>query len=187
MGRTQNFIHGLVSLLPPEHYQKTEELWQMLDDECGLSGIKSIPIPHFSWLIGTDFDWKTLEDALAEIARKAHSISVQTGGIGIFSGIRPVIYIPVVRNAELNALHRLVWEAIQPIGMGLSPFYSPRLWMPHISLAYQDVTHENIGCAMQKLAFHTFNWEFEVNNISFMHEADAETGELHYQYDFEGK
>jgi len=179
-------MHGLVSLLPTDYYQEVQSIWQMLEDECGLTGIKATPFPHFSWLIGMDFDWKALEDTLAEIARRAHPISVQAGGIGIFSGEKPVIYLPVVRNAELNALHRLVWEAIQPIGVGLSPVYAPKLWLPHISLAYQDVTQENIGCAMQKLAFHTFNWEFEVNNISFMREADAETGELHYQYDFEG-
>lgn len=180
-------MHGLVSLLPKEYYVQVEELWQMLADSCDLKGIQVTPFPHFSWLIGENFDWQALKNTLAEIARKTRPFSVNTGGVGIFSGVTPVIFIPVVRNAELNALHRLVWDTIQPIATGLSPFYSPKLWVPHISLAYQDVTQENIACAMQKLAFQNFNWEFEVKNISFIHEADAETGELHYQFDFEGK
>ena len=180
-------MHGLVSLLPTDYYQEVQNIWQMLEDECELTGIKATPFPHFSWLIGTDFDWKALEKTLADIARNTHPFSIDTGGIGIFSGATPVIFIPVVRNDALNMLHHRIWDAIQPIGTGLSPFYAPKLWMPHITLAYQDVTQGNIACAIQKLAFRTFNWEIEVNNISFIHEVDAETGELHYQFNFTGE
>ena len=180
-------MHGLVSLLPTDYYAQVEELWHMLEYECGLTGIKVTPFPHFSWLIGEDFDWKALESTLAQLARETKPITVNSGGIGVFSGPNPVIFIPIVRTDALNALHKRIWDAIQPIGIDLSPYYAPQFWMPHISLAYEDVTQENIHCAMQKLAFQTFSWKFDVNNISFIHEPEGAVGKLYYQFDFTGK
>lgn len=156
----------------------------MLEDECGLTGIKVTPFPHFSWLIGEDFDWKVLEIKLSKIAKETDSFTVNTGGIGLFSGLSPVIFIPIARTDALNSLHGHIWDAVQPIGKGISPYYAPQYWIPHISLAYQDVDEENINCAMQKLAFRTFNWKLEVNNISFIYEPDGEIGKLHYQFNF---
>ncbi len=180
-------MHGLVSLLPKEHYQEVENIWQMLEDECGLVGIKVTPFPHFSWLIAADFDWQALEATLKEIAEDTEPFTVNTGGIGIFSGSSPVIFIPVLRTPNLNKFHQRVWDSIQSIGKDISPYYAPRIWTPHISLAYADVTQENISCAIQKLAFTMYNWEFKVDNISFIHEPDGTTGKLQHQFYFQGE
>jgi 2'-5' RNA ligase len=177
-------MHGLVSLLPNKYYKQVEEIWQELENDCGLSGIRVTPFPHFSWLIAKDFDWATLEQSMKEVAEKTRPFSVNTGGIELFSGPNPVIFIPIRHTAALRKLHQCIWDAIQLTGINLSPYYAPPIWTPHISLAYTDVTRENIGCAMQKLAFQTFNWEFEVNNISLIYEPDGKIGQLRYRFDF---
>lgn len=182
--RNKQPMHGLVSLLPADYYAKVEELWQMLEDEFDLTGIQATPFPHFSWLVGEDFNWDELEDTLRQIARETEPLIVNTGGIGIFSGPSPVIFIPVVRTAQLSALHQRIWDAIQPIGMDLSPYYSPNLWMPHITLAIKDVTPRKLEYALQKLVFQTFNWAFEVNNISFIRKEDDQEDEIYYQFNF---
>ena len=184
MARNEISMHGLVSLLPADYYTRVEELWQMLADECDLTGIQTTPYPHFSWLVGGDFDWDKLEETLRKIARETEPLLVNTGGIGIFSGPSPVIFIPVVRTAQLTTLHQRIWDAIQPIGIDLSPYYSPKHWMPHITLAIKDVTPRKLEHALQKLAFQTFNWAFEVNNISFIRESEDDVGEIYYQFNF---
>ncbi len=175
-------MHGLVSLLDKEHYQQVESLWQMLEKECGLTGIQATPFPHFSWLIASDFDWSALEIALQEITSQTSPFTAHTTGLGSFSGVNPVIFIPVVRTAELSALHRQVWESVRPHAIDISPFYSPDNWLPHISLAYADVTPDNIPCVMQKLAFRTYNWQIQVDNISFIHGPEGHIGEIRYQF-----
>ncbi len=180
-------MHGLVSLLPEPYYTQVEEIWQMLENECNLTGIKVTPFPHFSWLIASDFDWGALERTLKEIAHKTRPFTVNTGGIGVFSGISPVIFIPVIRTQALNKLHQRIWDAIQPLGEEISSYYAPQNWIPHISLAYMDVTEENISCAMQKLAFKSYNWEIKVDNISFIYEPEDTTGTLQHQFKFQGK
>ncbi len=36
-------MHGLVSLLDPEHYFQVEAIWNELEGDCGLTGIKITP------------------------------------------------------------------------------------------------------------------------------------------------
>ncbi|MBT3336427.1 MAG: 2'-5' RNA ligase family protein [Anaerolineae bacterium] len=180
-------MHGLVSLLDKEHYAHVENIWQMLEDECGLAGIKVTPFPHFSWLIARDFDWKALEETLKEIAKKTRPFTINTGGIGLFSGPSPVIFIPIIRTKALNKLHQHIWDAIQPLGEDISPYYAPQSWVPHITLAQIDVSKENIACVMERLAFQTFTWEIQVNSIRFIHQTSREAGELFYQYQFQGE
>ena len=179
-------MHGLVSLLDQPHNQLVESIWQTLDEECGLTGIKVTPFPHFSWLIGSDFEWKAFEFALQEIAAQASPLTVRTTGLGLFTGSNPVVFIPIIRTKELSEFHQLVWERIQPFGEGLSSYYSPAYWSPHISLAYSDVTPANLSCVMNRLAFQTYNWEIRIDNISFISEPDSQVGTIRYRYGFNG-
>jgi 2'-5' RNA ligase len=179
-------MHGLVSLLDEQHYQQVESIWQMLEKECGLTGIKVTPFPHFSWLIGSDFDWRSLESGLQELASQTRPFTVRASGLGLFSGPSPVIFIPVVRNKELSEFHHVIWERIWPLGTNLSAYYAPPSWTPHISLAYSDVTPENLPGIMDRLAFQSYNWEIHVDNITFIYEPDGQVGELRYHYEFKG-
>jgi len=179
-------MHGLVSLLDSKHHQHVESLWQLLEEECGLTGIRVTPFPHFSWLIASDFDWPALENSLREIASLTSPFTVHTAGLGLFSGPNPVVFIPVVRTAELSAFHQQVWESIQPFGIEISPLYSPASWVPHITLAYTDVTPANISCVMQTLAFQTYNWRIRVDNISFVNEPDGHVGQVRYKFELKG-
>lgn len=159
----------------------------MLEEECGLVGIKVTPFPHFSWLIARDFDYSTLEISLEKIAGETRPFTVRATGIGVFSGPSPVIFIPITRTQKLNELHQRVWDAIQLHGEEISPYYSPSNWVPHITLAQVDITQENISCAMQKLTFQSYSWEVDVDNISFIHQNDGATGQMQYEFKFKGK
>lgn len=179
-------MHGLVSLLNSKYHQQVESLWQLLEDECGLTGVKVTPFPHFSWLIASDFDWPALENTLREIASRTSPFKARTAGLGMFSGFKPVIFIPLVRTTELSEFHRQIWESIQPHGIDISQLYNPASWIPHITLAYEDVTPENIPCVMQNLAFQTYNWELQVDNISFIRQPAGQSSQIQHQFDFKG-
>jgi hypothetical protein len=66
----------------------------------------------------------------------------------------------------------LIWEQIKEVAQGVSPYYAPDLWMPHITLGYGDITNANLGCAMDALAFRDFNWQIDVDNLTFIGEFD---------------
>ena len=182
--KTPTLYGGLVCLLPKDYETCVQKLWQELGDECGIEGIDAAPLPHFSWLLAEGFEWNALKKRLANLTRNLRPITVTTNGIGIFSGTSPIIFIPLVRTDALNVLHKRIWEAVQPIGIELSPYYAPQRWVPHITLAYEGVTPRKLNCAMQKLAFQNSDGEFKVDNISFIYDGDEETGEINYRFNF---
>jgi 2'-5' RNA ligase len=177
-------MHGLVSLLPDPFYQKVESTWQTLESEMGLRGIRVTPYPHFSWQIAEDYDLDRLQPILEEIASQTKPFPAHTTGIGLFTGPRPVIFIAVVKTPELMQFHSLVWERILGTSTAASPYYSPEIWVPHISLAYEDVTSENVGEVMKKLAFQSYTWEMQVDNFAFIYEPQGVIGRLRFKIPF---
>lgn len=179
-------MDGIVSLLPQPFYQQVEELWDELEEKFGLTGIRVTPYPHFSWEIADHYHQPGLELVLKTIAQRTKPFTVTTTGLGVFSGEQPVIFIPVVKSPELSAFHQQVWKALLSVGEGISDLYSPRQWLPHISLAYMDVNGENIGAIMQALAMRTYNWQFQVDNFVHIYEPDGSVGKIKTQVQFSG-
>jgi 2'-5' RNA ligase len=177
-------MHGLVSLLDKNHYALVEEIWQELETDCGLKGIHVTPLPHFSWQIAEDYEWTALETALQDMALIAQPFPVYTTGLAFFTGERPVAYIPVVRTGELSIFHEMIWKRITPLSTRPSLYYSPSFWMPHISLAYGDLDTEKLSCLMDKLAFRTFNWQIEIDNLTLIYEPEGTIGQARYQFSF---
>ena len=177
-------MHGLASLLPETYYQKVEDLWKELEEKHGVTGIKVTPYPHFSWQIAEDYDLEKLEKIVQEIASGTAPFKVQTGGIGIFTGPKPVIFISVVKSQVLMKLHAKIWEKANAAGRDISALYSPDTWMPHISLAYEDVDESNIAAVMDGLFFRSFSWEMTIDNIAFIYEPSGTVGQIKFQYQF---
>lgn len=175
-------MHGLVSLLDKKHFNLVEEIWQDLENNCGLKGIHVTPLPHFSWQIAEDYDWDALELALQEIAATIEPFTVRTTGLALFTGESPVVFIPVVRTKELSEFHDAIWQQLALISSKPSLYYAPSFWMPHISLAYGDVDAEKLNCLMEKLASRTFNWEIEIDNLTLIYEPEGTIGQIRYKF-----
>ena len=179
-------MHGLISLLPPPYDAQVEVLWRELEEAHSLAGIRITPYPHFSWQIARHYDLEKLEHSLQRIAARTPPFSVHTTGLGLFSGPRPVLYIPVVKDPGLVRLHEIIWQELQTTAQGLSPYYGPGAWMPHISLAYDDLEPGNIGPILQSLLPRTFNWEMTIDNLAFIYEPDGEVGDLKFRVELQG-
>ena len=177
-------MHGLVSLLDPEHYFQVEKIWNELESGCGLTGIKVTPYPHFSWLIAEDFDWALAETTLAKIAASAQPFTVHTTGLSLFTGPMPVAYIPLVRTTELSRFHLQLWEQFQAVGRDISPHYAPEYWMPHITLAHTDLMPHALDCLMSRLAHRPFDWEIEVDNLALLLGPQGQSGRLKRRFEF---
>ena len=179
-------MHAIVSLLPEPYEQEVQSLWNELEDLCGLKGIHITPYPHFSWQVAKDYDFNLLDHTLEEIAHNTRPIIASTTGLGLFTGPRPVIYIRVVKSTPLVQFHQNLWQRTAMLARGISAYYGPDLWIPHISLASEDVNASNIVPVIEYLAFRPFTWEMQVNNIALIFQPAGEKGTLHSTYDFKG-
>jgi 2'-5' RNA ligase len=177
-------MYGIVTLLDPPVAAQVETIWQELEIECGLVGIKITPLPHFSWQISDNYVLDRIQATLKRVALSSSSFRVMASGIGIFAGQAPVIYIPVVKDENLLRLHARLWEETRQMAPGASRYYSPHHWMPHITLASGDVDVGRLDCAVRRLAFSLLDLEFPVDNLALVYQGDDKEGMLKYRFDF---
>jgi 2'-5' RNA ligase len=166
-------MNGIASLLDGPATARVERLWQELEVRCGLVGVKLTPFPHFTWQVTEDYDLPQFEVALRALAGQLEPFSIHTSGLGLFTGENPIIYVSIVKDESLMRFHSLLWEKMAGIASHPAPYYSPAQWVPHITLAYNDLTSANLDCAIQLLAFQTFNWEIQIDNLILVAQSEG--------------
>ncbi|HLJ35402.1 MAG TPA: 2'-5' RNA ligase family protein [Ktedonobacteraceae bacterium] len=176
-------MNGIVSLLDDHHYQLVENLWAELEREFSVRGVYVTPYPHFSYQVAAQYNVEQLEPILSNIAENSTPFHVVCGGLGIFTGPHPVLYIPVVRSQQLNQFHQQVWSATLETGSDAQDYYHPDYWMPHITIGFADINRDNIGSMLQFLSERNFNWDIPINNIAFIHD-DGTRQVLRSRFDF---
>jgi 2'-5' RNA ligase len=163
-------MDGIISLLDDTHYRLVEDLWRKLETQFGVHGVYATPYPHFSYHIADHYEPALLEPAIRRIAQGAAPFTVRAGGLGVFSGARPTLYVPIVRDAALTAFHRRVWEAMGPAAVKSVDYYSPPHWLPHITLGFADLTPDTLAQIIRLLAPRTFDWEITVTDLALIYE-----------------
>ena len=177
-------MHGLVSLLDEHHYKIVLNLWRELEDQFGLIGIKVTPYPHFSWQVAEDYTLDKIEKIIYKTTKKLKPFKIRTTGLGIFASETPILYITITLNKELMANHEIIFNSFKEITHGLVPYYTPSIWVPHISLAYTDLTQDNIGDVVRYLSTKDYHWEININNLAFIYEPTGSIGNLLYKVEF---
>lgn len=170
-------MYAIISVLDPESCQIVNEIWHQLCEACGLKAIYDLPTPHFTWLLADALDVRQTEPILSGIVSNAKQMTLHTFGIGLFTGENPVLYLPLVKSREMINLHEAIWEQIAPFSAGAKLYYSPRLWVPHITLALNDLTRDNLACAVSKIAFEQIELFVQVNNLAIVKQENDQPGE----------
>ena len=137
-------MQGLVSILPQPYYDHVLEIWDDLEAKFGLKGIRVTPLPHFTWQVADQYQVPELLKSMRSIAANTPPMEVCVKSAEAFVSDNPVVFLKVLKSAPLLKLHFRLWLKCLPIGKEMNMLYSPPLWRPHISLAYQDLTRERL-------------------------------------------
>jgi hypothetical protein len=167
-------MQGIVTLLDARHTALTEAIWAELAGALGLRGVYVTPFPHFSYHVANRYDPGGLTAALRAAAAGAQPFTVTTSGLAAFTGLVPVLYIPVVRTPQLSAFHASLWTALEPAASGSQDYYAPRQWLPHITLGLGDLTPNLLAEALRLLGGRSFNWEIRVDNLAHIDDAGGQ-------------
>lgn len=178
-------MHAVVSLLDDAYYTLVEKLWAELEKTFGLQGVYVTPYPHFTYQVAQQYDLTKLEPILEQFAKTQSSFTVRTTGLGLFTGGYPVLYIPVIRDANLTNLHENLWPEVSKAGAGIEEYYRPAQWLPHISLCFGDVDNNTLAEAVRLLGERDFNWEIPINNLALIYDTGAQQ-ELRSRFNFSG-
>ena len=175
-GQRDDGLEAVVSFLDATHDARVRELWAELETRFGLRGIYSAPFPHLSYHGARNFDDEKVEVLLAQTAAGLEPLTVRTAGLGLFTGEKPVLYLPVVKTPALMTLHSKLLDALSPLATGENPHYLPERWTPHITLAYGDLTHARVGSVLQRLSERSFDWELTLDNLALVYTEGQDQG-----------
>jgi 2'-5' RNA ligase len=176
-------MNGIASLLDEQTKSKVEELWLQLESKCGLAGAKITPFPHITWQVSEGYDLPRLKSILMGVALNTHPFIVNAYGLGIFTGEKPVIHVSIFKGEAITGFHSRLWKDIAEASIEPSPLYAPGQWVPHVTLAYNDVNRDNINCALQMLVFQDFSWEIKIDNLIYISQIGpqiTETAHFHF-------
>ena len=183
--KTVGGMQGVVSLLDDEHYESVEGIWRELERDFGVRGVYATPFPHFSYQVAESYRVEEVEAALRETALAHRPFKIRTAGLGVFNATHPVLYVAVVRGPELSALHEELWSRLSPLGEGVSDYYSPAEWVPHVTLAQSNIDYDQLCAIVRSLACRNFHWEVTVDNLSLIYDTGEQQG-LRCRYTFGG-
>ena len=164
----------IASLLDKKANSATEEYWAMLEAKCQLTEINSVPFPHFSWFTASGIAHPALPELFEDVAKDLYVFTIQTTGLGVFTGKSPVIYLPLIKTRQLIEFHEIIWKRLSEFVQDLNYHYSPDSWVPHITLAYGDVSVPRLACAVQNLANIDLSTTIEISNIALLTRIEEE-------------
>ena len=171
-------MFAIISALDPDSSATVSAIWQKLCQSCGLTAIYEIPTPHFTWLLADNLEIQKTRKALAEITAEASTMTLHTFGLGIFTGDQPVLYLPIVKSSKMIALHEKIWEQIIPLSDDPKMYYSPVLWVPHITLALNDLNQDNLTCAVNAIASEPIELFIKVDNLAIAEYQKSKSGKI---------
>ncbi|MEA3326673.1 MAG: 2'-5' RNA ligase family protein [Chloroflexota bacterium] len=180
-------MYAIISELNPAASADVNAYWRKLSRICGLKAIYHMPTPHLTWLVSQEVDVHSAALIISQIASQEDSISSHTSGLGIFTGEHPVLYLPIVKSQQMITLHQTIWNLVKPMTKTPNDFYSPKAWVPHITLALNDLTNDNLACAVNSIAFEEIELKITIDNLSFAEYEKEIAGEIIRRFNFQHK
>ena len=171
-------MYAIISELNKPASEEVKSIWQQLALECELDAIFHLPTPHLTWLICEDLDIPDAVPVLSGFVSQETCFSTHTTGLGVFTGKTPVLYLPVVKTKMFLSIHQIVWNLLTPFVRLHDENYSPEAWVPHVTLALNDLTMANLHCAINHLGFKEIRIEIFIASLSIVEFENDIAGEI---------
>ena len=158
-----------IALLPPREIQDyANQIKQHFAEHYASYGAQNSP-PHIT--LQPPFEWSNaelalLEECLKNFAGSRSSTPITLSGYGAFPP--RVIYINVVRSTEILELQAdLIAHTERNLGI-IDKFSKTRPFVPHITVAFKDLTRPNFKAAWQEFETQNLHFEFTAASLTLL-------------------
>lgn len=174
-------IYAVVSLIDKETWRGILNL--MPESRQTIARQNETEIIHLSWVVCQQIKEKKLVKDLQNISEHQSVLKISSGGMGIFCGEKPKITLNLARNKKIARLHSKIWNKCQPHMTGIKQYYSPDLWMPHITLIQDGFSKQDYAEFLNKSIYTPFEIEIPITNLAVLFQDDKNAGMLTH-FDF---
>ena len=174
---------GIVTKLPEPFCSDILNLWEKLENEFGFTGIKVMPIPHFTWHVSNDYEINEVIHEIRLLCKKMKPIQVSTEGLSFFVNELFVAYNGIKNTPELKATQKLLCDTIDPYSTNPANYYFPENWVPHVTLVLQDrALAKQKSNLMKFLRPYELNWKFTVDNFLLINQVKKQKTEIEHEF-----
>ncbi|MGV0025060.1 2'-5' RNA ligase family protein [Phormidesmis priestleyi] len=163
-----------VALLPPQEIQnEVTEVKQYFTEHYASRHAHKSP-PHIT--LQPPFEWSSqeisqLEQGLKEFAQKRGSVPIVLDN---FSAFPPrVIYLNVLKTPELLTLQQQLMTHLEGALGIVDPVSKSRPFVPHMTVAFRDLTRQNFAIAWHEFQDKSLHFEFVGDRLTLLvHQGD---------------
>lgn len=148
---------------------RIRELWDRLEADLGLRGVRKVPFPHLTWLGCEMLDTPRFVEILGTFSALSGPVKARSASLGLFLKPAPVLHLAVVRSPELERMHRQLWDLVETCAAEMHALYRPDLWVPHITLAQGDLEPEHVPEALRRCMHLNFPIDLTLKNLTLFH------------------
>lgn len=160
-------MEGVATLFEGDNAERVRALWRACETELGVRAAFPGAVPHLTYhLVERAYPHQAVVHRLRRLADAWRPFTVRTSGICVFTGPAPVITIAVVRDTRLSAWHEAVGQACSAAGAEAVAYYTPDRWMPHITVAQQNIPAAALPEVLAWWASQDLPWELRVTNVA---------------------
>jgi 2'-5' RNA ligase len=123
----------------PETDRTVREIWRRLAED-GLADYYPVSgnRPHITLVLFEDTDVDRAESVLREVAESQPVFPLSFQQVGVFPGVKPVVFWAPVIAQTLLALQRRLYDRLADFSQEPEfDFYQPDHWIPHCGLAME--------------------------------------------------
>ncbi len=161
-------MNGIVTKLPEFIKYEVESIWNLFKVKLNMERIMSTSFAHITWVIANCCDEERVNEVLEKFGRTKTPFVVKTNGIGIFTGKRPAMYIQIKPDIEMLNFQNELFGLFSPYAYRMKKNYRKEVWIPHISLATEDLSTENITAAVKWILHKSLKYDIRIDSFSLV-------------------
>lgn len=153
----------IVSLLEGEPYRSVRNLWRLFENRYNSVGVRIFSHPHITFQGGKAENPRRLKKDFLKVVSQIKPFEIKIRGTRHFD--KKAICLKVEKTKELIEINKQVNRFLETHCQSLLEHYAPGIWIPHITLAMDDLTEENFEKAWAKLKNSRIEFKQKLHNI----------------------
>jgi len=156
-------LNGIVSVLEGKYYNCIRELWIELEERFGLNKVCVFPHPHITFQMGIPKKEPEKIVLFNETFKNEKPFLIKVNKVQKF-GTR-VIYLKVEKTKRLTRLNKKINNFMNQISAQVLDLYEPCNWIPHITLAMDDIPEDKFNSVFSFLKSQKIRFNLKAQNL----------------------
>ena len=153
----------IVAILEGKPYRDVKNLWKLFETKYNSVAVQIFSHPHVTFQGGKTNNTRQLKKDFQEIASEVKPFEIRVNGPRHFG--KRVIYLDVEKTRELIETNDLIDRFLRARCHGLFEDYAPGNWIPHVTLAMDDLSKRNFQKAWVELKDTRIEFRQKLHNV----------------------